>query len=323
MQGRKAKGSCEKIGLLLSNLSVKETLMKKIVWMSTLLILIWIVQAGAATVFYDSFTRSGELVGTTPDWGGGAYVYVPTLPGNDQVKEGTGNSAHLEITADAASGSFNNFSIRTALTGLNYAYSPFFYMTATFNSSAMPAGYTGHLGVEVGVNVWNSVGNSLVRQQQIGLGRSGWYGDLGADTHTVAWGSGTSFGRHSLGGYNLGDTVTLALKFVETPMNLSGPTQYFWEAFAGEVPLSGAEPTWIKIAGEANKHYTYEVDYIGLIIGNTDGGPSRPVTTSGYIDEIRIGKTWADVQAVPIPGAVWLLGSGLIGLAGLPRRKQK
>lgn len=248
-------------------------------------------------------------------------MYVPTLPGNTQIKEGTGDSAHLEITANDASGSFNNFSIRTALTGLNYAYSPSFYITTTFNSAVMPAGYTGHLGIEVGINVWDSTGNSLVRQQQIGLGRSGWYGDRGADTHTIAWGSGTAFGRYSLGDYTLGETVTMAMKFVEKPMNLPGPTQYFWEVFAGEIPLSGDEPTWVKIAGEANKLYTYEVDYIGLIIGNTDGGPSKPVTTSGYIDEIRIGKTWADVQAVPIPGAIWFMGSGLIGLIGLGKRK--
>ena len=29
-----------------------------------------------------------------------------------------------------------------------------------------------------------------------------------------------------------------------------------------------------------------------------------------------------DVSAVPIPGAVWLFGSGLIGLLGLARRKR-
>ena len=40
-------------------------------------------------------------------------------------------------------------------------------------------------------------------------------------------------------------------------------------------------------------------------------------------DEIRIGTTSADVlPAVPVPGAVWLLGSGLLALAGI-RRKLK
>ena len=30
-----------------------------------------------------------------------------------------------------------------------------------------------------------------------------------------------------------------------------------------------------------------------------------------------------NVSAVPLPGAIWLFGSGIIGLAGLARRKKK
>ena len=36
-----------------------------------------------------------------------------------------------------------------------------------------------------------------------------------------------------------------------------------------------------------------------------------------------VNATYADFNAVPIPGAVWLLGGGLIGLAGLRRRFKK
>ncbi len=287
--------------------------MKKNVSLFAMCMLLWSLPAGAETVFYDSFTRSGELVGTTPDIGGGAYVYVPTIPGTEQVKEGDGGRAHLAITSEH-SGTFNNFSIQTPVTGLNYSYSPVFYLTATFNTSDLTEQYGGHLGVEVGINVWGSGGTALVREQQIGLGQAGWYGDLGVAPHTVAWGSGTQFGRHSLGDYTLGDTVTLALKFEEKLMNL--PTvQYSYEVFAGEVPLSGDEPTWTRIAVEANRLQGYSVDYIGLIVGGRDGGISDPQTHSGYIDEIRIGKTWADVQAVPVPGALWLLASVFPGLA--------
>ena len=35
----------------------------------------------------------------------------------------------------------------------------------------------------------------------------------------------------------------------------------------------------------------------------------------------KITNGWIDHRCVPIPGAVWLLGSGLIGLVGLGRRK--
>ena len=37
------------------------------------------------------------------------------------------------------------------------------------------------------------------------------------------------------------------------------------------------------------------------------------------------GEVWFDnvsVSAVPVPAAVWLFGSGLIGLAGFARRKK-
>jgi len=46
---------------------------------------------------------------------------------------------------------------------------------------------------------------------------------------------------------------------------------------------------------------------------------------SGWIDEIRIGTTYDDVvkPAVPIPAAVWLLGSGLIGLLGFRLKIRK
>ncbi|NOU15464.1 MAG: VPLPA-CTERM sorting domain-containing protein [Methylococcaceae bacterium] len=37
------------------------------------------------------------------------------------------------------------------------------------------------------------------------------------------------------------------------------------------------------------------------------------------VDNIKIA---ANVSAVPVPGAVWLLGSGLAGLVGLQRRKK-
>jgi hypothetical protein len=299
-----------------------EVIMKKIVCMFAMFMLLWSLPAGAAPVFYDSFTRSGELVGTSPDTGGGAYFYVPSGFLYTQEKEGDGGRAYLEITSQH-SGAFVNFSIRTNPTGLNYAYSPTFYMTATFNSSDLSHDYGGHLGVEVGINVRANDGDPLVREQQIGLGQSGWYGDLGDDPHTVAWGSGTQFGRRSLGDYTLGNTVTLAMKFEEEQMNTQA-VQYYYAVYAAVVPSSGVEPTWTKIAEEGNRLYTYSVDYIGLTVGGRNGGINDPQTHSGYIDEIRIGKTWDDVMpistSVPEPATMLLLSLGLIGLAGVRSR---
>lgn len=287
---------------------------KSLVCVFGMFMLLWCSSANADMIFYDSFTRSGELVGTSPDTGGGAYVYVPS--GYIDTKVGTGSRAYLAVQSQH-SGSFINFSIRTTPTGLNYDYSSTFYLTATFNSSDLSQQYGGHLGVEVGVNVWkNGTKEDRILEQQIGLGQSNWYGDGGAAPHTVAWGSGSQFGRFSLGDYTLGSTVTLAMKIEE----ILSSGHYNFKAYAAVVPSSGLEPTWTEIAGESGKDYTYSVDYIGLTVAGINHGDL--ITHSGYIDEIRIGKTWNDVTPVPLPAAFWLLGSGLAGL-GILRKRMK
>ena len=45
-----------------------------------------------------------------------------------------------------------------------------------------------------------------------------------------------------------------------------------------------------------------------------------PMTFEPIINQFS-GAEGPDVSAVPVPGALWLLGSGLIGLAGLRRRR--
>ena len=49
-----------------------------------------------------------------------------------------------------------------------------------------------------------------------------------------------------------------------------------------------------------------------------DCGANPGCTVDAYFDNIVI-----DVTAVPVPAAVWLFGSGLIGLVGVARRKMK
>jgi len=48
---------------------------------------------------------------------------------------------------------------------------------------------------------------------------------------------------------------------------------------------------------------------------------TTPRITNGYIWAVHDGDV--GVSAVPVPAAVWLFGSGLIGLAGLAKRKEK
>lgn len=48
-----------------------------------------------------------------------------------------------------------------------------------------------------------------------------------------------------------------------------------------------------------------------------DCGANPGCTVDAYFDNIRV-----EVEAVPVPAAVWLFGSGLIGLVGMARRKK-
>ena len=48
-------------------------------------------------------------------------------------------------------------------------------------------------------------------------------------------------------------------------------------------------------------------------------GAANTCTTDYYFDNVSV---MADVSAVPVPAAVWLFGSGLLGLVGVARRKK-
>jgi len=56
------------------------------------------------------------------------------------------------------------------------------------------------------------------------------------------------------------------------------------------------------------------------------GGGSRTFDTRpvlGVVEDISVYAVWNGVAVVPIPAAVWLFGSGLLGLVGFSNRKKK
>jgi hypothetical protein len=62
---------------------------------------------------------------------------------------------------------------------------------------------------------------------------------------------------------------------------------------------------------------------------NAPSGSFDPNALGEYNFGISVGQSgWGvenvrmDVQVAPIPAAVWLFGSGLLGLAGIARRKK-
>lgn len=79
---------------------------------------------------------------------------------------------------------------------------------------------------------------------------------------------------------------------------------------------SRARPTVHRLTGFIDTQLRFELPETGIpssLFSGLDDGASN----------IRVGSALVrDVSVVPVPAAVWLFGSGLIGLVGLARRKK-
>ncbi len=115
------------------------------------------------------------------------------------------------------------------------------------------------------------------------------------------------------------------------------PTQaYLWDSENGQwtdTESDFTKPVDPSLAATLLAGGLSAADAIALYNGS-GGGTGFDLAESGY-DWIQYVKVegisgfaggeldaFADVAPVPIPGAVWLLGSGLLGLAGLRRRRR-
>ena len=79
-----------------------------------------------------------------------------------------------------------------------------------------------------------------------------------------------------------------------------------------------------------NNGAIFTFDYSGTIIGlsdiiylkdNNQGGDLIDLIDSGkFVASLSLAENYLNFAPIPIPGAIWLLCSGLIGLAGISRR---
>ena len=64
--------------------------------------------------------------------------------------------------------------------------------------------------------------------------------------------------------------------------------------------------------------FSASLSYTG---GSLKGSYAGGSLTGNFLADGSVFATVAEVQAVPVPAAVWLFGSGLLGLIGLARKK--
>lgn len=141
--------------------------------------------------------------------------------------------------------------------------------------------------------------NSLIKNANLGIGV------VAPDSaYTVTFDARGSFGP---GG----------VAFAEFFSELSGGGTSKAEILGGAPLALNADPTvWTSFTFNG----TTGPDVSGgvtLQLGATTGG------ASGSFADVFYDNVTIDVTAVPVPAAVWLFGSGLIGLVGVARRKLK
>lgn len=116
-----------------------------------------------------------------------------------------------------------------------------------------------------------------------------------------------------------GDTDQFSVGITGNGFNINTPLVNNNSVLNQSIAVSGKAygPTSLNIAvaslgaPDANGKYWLSFGYLENASSQTNGAVG--------IDNIKIT---ANVAPVPVPGAVWLLGSGLVGLVGLQRRKQ-
>lgn len=136
-------------------------------------------------------------------------------------------------------------------------------------------------------------------------------------------------------GLNIGDTITASGLFDNTAIAPSPYTVYFDQSHsdntlsitAGSLTLNQTQDDAYTLGGSPR----FEFDSLGNLIGvNFNSLPFSSGALSFYAEGINFdavtgvwNATSFSMTPVPVPAAVWLLGSGLVGLVGVAHRRKR
>lgn len=136
---------------------------------------------------------------------------------------------------------------------------------------------------------------------------------------------------------SLGDGGMLIVRFTDNSLTTSGdntPDLHIFEVGAVvermNVAISTNNTDWIDLGLWAGQPASIDIDSIaGVVEGELysyvrlidDSSRNQTGFPYGEGDIDAIGAISSGAAVVPVPAAIWLFGSGMLGLAGLARRK--
>jgi len=137
---------------------------------------------------------------------------------------------------------------------------------------------------------------------------------------------------------SLGDGGELVIRFIDNSLIASGDnTLDLWIFEVGavverfNVSISTDNSSWIDLGNVSGQPTGIDIDSVEGVTLDTlysyvrlrdDESINQTGSPFGEADIIAIGAISSGVAAVPVPAAVWLFGSGLLGLVSVARRKK-